>query len=144
MLMQYSPVRSMWDRPLAGASLFDDVFENFFNLTRSVSAGPRFVSRETDDGWVMTAEAPGVSSDDLGIVIEDGVLTIRGERRLEEPEGYRALRRERSALRFARSFTLSDRMDGDNVEATLENGLLTLRIPRRPETKPRQITITCS
>lgn len=141
LMRRYSPSLSMWDRPLSGSSLFDDVFENFFNLSRSASAGPRFVSRETEDGWILAADVPGLTNDDIQITVENGVLTISGERKIEAPEGYQVLRRERIPLRFSRSFTLSDRMDGDNAEAKLENGLLTLRIPHRPESKPRQIAV---
>jgi HSP20 family protein len=60
------------------------------------------------------------------------------------PEGYRAIRRERTPLKFTRSFKLAKELDLDAVEAKLEHGVLTLSIPRRPETMPRQIEIKVS
>ncbi len=136
-----SPYRSMWERPLLGPSLFDDVIESFFNVARSTATGPRFVSREAEDGYLLIAEVPGMSDKDIHISVEDGVLTVSGERKIEEIEGYRPLSRERDGLRFSRSFSLSEQMDGERIEARMEHGVLTLKIPRQPQAEPRMIPI---
>lgn len=142
MLMRwYSPGMSMLDGPLLGSSLVDDVFGNFFNATRSVAAGPRFVTKEESEGHVLSAEVPGLSRDELQITVDKGVLTVAGRREMEIPEGYQVLRRERVPVSFSKSFRLSDDMDGSKIDARLESGLLTIHIPRRPEAQPRQIEI---
>jgi HSP20 family protein len=133
-----------WSRPLFRPSLFDDVFENFFSPARSVSAGPRFTTEDRKSDVLLTAEVPGLSREDIQISFESGALTISGERKLEAPEGYRAHTRERMPFRFSRTFDVSEEMEMEKAEAKIENGLLTLTIPLRPQTQPRQIPIKAS
>jgi HSP20 family protein len=133
-----------WQRPLFRSSLFDDVFENFFAQARSVSAGPRLTSYDHGGEVVLRAEVPGMSEKDIQISCENDVVTILGERRIEVPEGYQPRIRERSAMRFSRSFTVPPECDLEKAEARIENGLLTMTIPKRPEVQPRQIPIKAS
>ena len=138
-----TPTYSMvpWARPLFRSTLFDDVFDNFFAQARSVSAGPRFTSQDHGNEVVLRAEVPGLSDKDIQISFENGALTISGERQLDVPEGFQAHIRERMPMRFSRTFSLSSQMDVGKAEAKIENGELTLTIPRRPEAQPRQIPI---
>lgn len=96
-----------------------------------------------DDGsqFVLRADVPGLSENDFQISLANSTLTLRGERKLEVPEGYSAHRRERSAYRFAKSYELPARVDGDKVTATLKNGVLTLTLPKAAEAQPRQISV---
>ncbi|MBN1652882.1 MAG: Hsp20/alpha crystallin family protein [Deltaproteobacteria bacterium] len=89
----------------------------------------------------LRAELPGFSEKDLNITIEQGSLTIRGERKIEVPEGYAAHRQERGAMQFARSFTLPSLIDTSKVEAVLKNGILELTMPKAEEARPREIQV---
>jgi HSP20 family protein len=133
-----------WSRPLFRSSLFDDVFESFFVQARSVSAGPRFSFHDGGAEVVLRAEVPGFSDQNVQISCENGALTIRGERWMEAPDGYQARTRERMPFRFTRTFNLAHELDIEQTDAKIENGVLTLRIPRRPEAQPRQIPINVS
>jgi HSP20 family protein len=96
----------------------------------------------TPDAFLLKAEVPGLSADDVDIEVHENVLTLRGERKLEhkdEREGYRRIERRYGS--FARSFMLPDGVHADAIEATLENGVLTLRIPRAVEAQPRRIAV---
>lgn len=122
-------------------SLFDALFDGVTNRPFNAYVGPRFELSENDDDFALTADLPGIDAGDLELTVEDGVLTVKGERDLSLPEGYEARRQERSSLRFERSIELGDRVDAEGVEAKLEDGVLTVTLPKRPETKPKKIAI---
>jgi HSP20 family protein len=96
-----------------------------------------------DDGnqFVLHADVPGLSEDDFQISLAGNTLTLRGERKLEVPEGYSAHRRERSPYRFAKSYELPARVDAEKVTATLKHGVLTLTLPKAAEAQARQISV---
>ena len=97
---------------------------------------------EADDHFVLKADLPGLSEDDVAIEVQDGALTISGERKAERSESDRGWYRvERSFGRFSRSLTLPDGVDPDRIEATFDRGVLTLHIPKPEERKPRRIQI---
>lgn len=133
-----------WNRPLFRPTLFDDVVESFFAQMRSVSAGPRFAAHDGEAMLVLRAEVPGLSNQDIQISCEKGTLTISGERKMEAPDGYQVRTRERMPFRFSRSFNLSPDVDVEKADAKIQDGVLTLVIPRRPEAQPRQIPINKS
>jgi len=97
---------------------------------------------EDDDRYVITVEVPGTKSEDVTIEVHGNILTIRGEKR-NEREGEKEHRRwvERTYGTFSRSFTLADNADTDQVKATFENGVLTIEVPKREESKPKVISI---
>jgi HSP20 family protein len=109
-------------------------------VTRAV--WPRVSLSDNGQQLELRAELPGFSDKDIHITVEQGSLTIRGERKPEAPEGYSVHRQERSAMRFARSFTLPSPVDTAKVEATLSNGILLLKMPKAEEARPREIQIT--
>ncbi len=97
---------------------------------------------EDNEGLVLTCELPGVDPKVVDVRVEDGVLTLKGERKMEKEdrkENY--LRIERSYGSFTRSFTLPSTVDQDKVKAEFKNGLLRLSIPKREESKPRSIKV---
>lgn len=97
---------------------------------------------ENDDEYVITAELPGAKRDDVTVEVHEGVLTLRGEKKSEREEKKDQARYvERS---FSRSFTLPSNADGEKLAASFQDGVLTLRIPKREEAKPRVINIQSS
>jgi HSP20 family protein len=97
---------------------------------------------ETDDRYQVSAEVPGVKKDDLTLEVQEGVLTLRGEKKQErEDENEKGRRLERVYGAFTRSFSLPADADPDHIEASFKDGVLTVRIPKRPEAKPAQVAI---
>ena len=133
-----------WTRPLFRPALFDDVVESFFAQMRDVSAGPRFAAHDGGTTLVLCAEVPGLSDQDVQISCDNGTLTISGERKMEAPDGYQLRTRERMPFRFSRSLALSPDLDVEKADAKIQDGVLTLVIPRRAEAQPRQIPIKVS
>jgi HSP20 family protein len=97
---------------------------------------------ESGDDFVLKADLPGLSEEDVTIELEDSTLTISGERKAEhqaEGEGY--YRVERSTGSFSRSLTLPKGVDPEAVSARFDRGVLEVRIPKPAERKPRRISI---
>jgi HSP20 family protein len=98
---------------------------------------------ETPDHYVLRADLPGLSDEDVNIQLEDNVLTISGERQTQHDqheEGY--YRIERAFGSFARSLTLPDGVDPDRVQAHFDRGVLEISIPKPEQKKPRQVQIS--
>jgi HSP20 family molecular chaperone IbpA len=105
---------------------------------------PAVSVEEVGDNLVLTAELPGMNEADISIELEDGVLTISGEKNevaTEENEERRHIVRERRFGAFSRSFTLPRTVDGANISAAFENGVLSVTLPKAPEAKSRKIEI---
>jgi HSP20 family protein len=95
-----------------------------------------------EEGSVVTAELPGVAPEDIDLSVEDDTLTLRGTRKADElEEGNTYHRRERGTGAFARTVQLPFRVEGENVEATFEKGILSISLPRAEEDKPKKIAI---
>lgn len=124
-------------------------FVEFDALTREIEAAlqrntpdaTRLDVREDDAAYVLAAELPGLNAEALKLDVHDRVLTIDAERAIEGPKGYAARHRERTSYRFARTFTLPDNVDAAAISAKLENGALTVTLPKRPAQEPRRITV---
>lgn len=107
---------------------------------------PALDVKENADSYIVALEVPGIAQDDLNISLENNVLTIRGQKlqKHEENEGAAGelVRRvERAFGSFARSVTLPRSVEGGNVSASLNNGVLQIELPKEEQAKPRQITI---
>lgn len=99
--------------------------------------------KETDEAFVLIAELPGLSKKDIHITLEDGVLTLAGERRFEKEENKDNYHRiERAYGSFNRSFSLGGGVEADKVQAAFKDGVLTVSVPKAAETRPRQIEIS--
>ena len=98
--------------------------------------------QETDEKFVLTADLPGVNPDAIEVTMEDGVLTIQGERETttkEIDQGYQ--RFERVTGKFLRKFTLPDTANGESISATTSGGVLAVTIPKQEKVKPRRIAV---
>ena len=98
---------------------------------------------ESAEGYVLTAEIPGVAPDSIDVSIEGSTVTLSGERKIEYAagEGTAVHRRERQTGNFRRGFELPSEIDVGSSKATHKNGVLTLNLPKSPASKPRQITV---
>jgi len=97
---------------------------------------------ELEDDFLLTAEIPGTQADDLDLTVANGVLTLRGERK--NPAGIpdeKFRRQERFRGNWQRAVTLPERIQEDKLTAQFNNGLLTIRLPKVNEIKPRQIPV---
>lgn len=99
---------------------------------------------EQDGGFVWTADLPGVSREDLKVTVENGVLTVEARRAETSVDGRTARHRERRGFDVRRSVELPESVDTDGIAATIEHGVLTLKLPQKPETRPRTIAIKAS
>lgn len=103
---------------------------------------PRVDIKEEDERFVIFADIPGVDPKDIEIHMDKGILSIRGERKVESQEaGARYSRIERHHGMFYRRFALPDSADADGISAHGRNGVLEIRIPKKPETTPRRIAV---
>ncbi len=96
---------------------------------------------EDDMGITVVADMPGVSRDRLEVQVDSDSLSIQGEADIVVPEAMDALYADIRTARYQRNFSLSRELDGENIEAHLQDGVLTLRIPKRAEHKPRKIEV---
>jgi len=128
----------------------DRLFNDFY---RSVSKGeegfdsvyPLMDVKETKDEFVITAEIPGVSKDDVKISIVNNQLTIKGEKKCEKKENDEKYHRvERAYGSFQRSFTLPNLVDSNKIKASFKDGVLTVILPKKEEVKPKEISISVS
>lgn len=103
---------------------------------------PAIDAFRTEEALVVQVELPGMQAENVDIQVQDGVLTISGERRPSGDVPEEAwVRRERAVGQFERSFTLPEGTDPDRITASFEHGILEIAIPHPPEQKPRRIQI---
>ena len=146
-ITRFDPFREMLTLRQAMDRLFEDSIVSPASLPaldggNGVSVNPPLDVHETADDLVVTVALPGIKPEDVGITITGHTLQIRGEFKADattKREDY--LHRERRFGAFSRQLELPVRVKGDAAEATFENGVLTLRIPKAEEVKPRQIEI---
>jgi HSP20 family protein len=124
----------------------DSLFDRFFNRTgderSSAVWAPQTDLVETDEDVQLRLDVPGMSKEDIDINLQNGTLTVSGERtseRTDEGEDY--VRVERAFGNFHRTFTLPDAVDHENIEATYEDGVLSINVPKTEESTRRQIEI---
>lgn len=109
---------------------------------RAPSFVPTFEVRETKDAYVFKADLPGIREEDLELSLTGNRLTVSGKREEEKhDEDDRYYAYERSYGSFSRSFTLPEGVDVEHAQAELNNGVLTVRIAKRPEVQPRRIEV---
>jgi len=116
------------------------LFNNFFEPAGTVFVPPLDVF-ETQEGYTLTLELPGLSSKDVAVECEKGELVIRGEKKWEAPKGSEVVRAERVLGTFERRITLSDLTDETKITASMKDGVLSIHLPKKPEAKPRTIQI---
>jgi len=109
--------------------------------TYSSSAWPRINLYDGGSNLVLKADVPGLSEKDVHVTLNESGLSISGERKLAPPEGYSAHRQERSSFGFSRSLTLPCKVNPEQTQASVKNGVLTVTLAKAPEAQPRQIAV---
>ncbi len=138
-----------WD-PFRNFSAFQDQFNRMVESSLKASPdnsalttwAPAVDIYETENDLVLKADLPEVAEKDIDIRVENNMLTIRGERKFEESvkeDNY--LRVERAYGSFSRSFSLPTTVDTESIKANYKNGVLTVELPKRAESKPKQVKI---
>jgi HSP20 family molecular chaperone IbpA len=97
---------------------------------------------ETEDGLTLVMEMPGVVRESLDVSLEDGVLTVEGRLDFSKYEGLEPVYTEYNVGHYARSFSLSDKVDQENIAAKIEDGVLTLTLPKAQAARPRRIAVS--
>ena len=120
-------------------------FNGFTNGDTAVDAKesmrlPRTNIEETDDSFVFSMEMPGLTKKDVQVALENDVLLIKGER-TEKAEEKNLLRREIRSTKFERSFKIGDTVEQDKIKAKMENGLLSVTLPKKPEKVGRKVDV---
>jgi HSP20 family protein len=144
-IVRWEPIREL-------SSLQSDMNRFFDAMFQTPASGggqaaplrwtPAMDLAETEDAFVLRADLPGVSQEDVSIELEDTVLTVSGERKSDhEHKGEGYYRVERASGTFSRSLTLPKGIDPEAVTAGFEKGVLEVRVPKPEQRKPRKITI---
>ncbi len=135
---------SLLVRPQAFSSDIDRVFNTLFNGEQAKGQRwtPAMDLLEADDHYTLKADLPGVSEEAVSIEVSDGVLRLSGERELDQEQSGRGwFRIERSFGTFSRSLTLPDGVDADEISASCDLGVLSVRIPKPTQRQPKRIEI---
>jgi len=142
-LIRWNPLRDMMRMRSEIDRMFDDAFNApLAEWSEETNWGLPLDVAENDDAFVVKASVPGMNPEDLEITLTDNTLTIKGEVKADETideERYHV--RERRYGRFTRSLSLPVPVESDDVDATYENGILTLNIPKAEMVKPKRISI---
>lgn len=140
-----------WD-PFRELEDMHNRLSSFFNRSPARTEGKEAITvadwaplvdiTENDHAYIIKAELPEVAKDDVKVAVENGVLTISGERKHEKEEKGRKYHRvERAYGSFARGFTLPEDADADNVSASHKDGMLTVSVGKSAKARPRQIEV---
>ncbi|MBT8149396.1 MAG: Hsp20/alpha crystallin family protein [Pseudomonadales bacterium] len=142
------PARNSWQDPFFG-DIFSRAFGNNAYAENTAEADAQYLSphtdiHESDTGYTLLVDLPGVNKDAIEVDINEGVLTVSAQRsRLELPEGSTAQRQERPLGLFYRQFSVGDGIDDTAISAQYAAGVLTLTLPKQhePEASARRIEI---
>jgi HSP20 family protein len=120
--------------------MFSDLYGEAFS--RSAWVPPVDIFETPEHEVVLKAELPEIKREDISVTFENGVLTLKGERKFEQEtskENYHRVERRHGS--FSRSFTLPNTVDASRISAAYKDGVLTIRLPQREEAKPKQIDV---
>jgi HSP20 family protein len=127
---------------------FARLFENFLNDAQGEEVSnrnwvPPVDIQETEEGYRLQAELPGLTKEDIDITLENNVLRLAGERKFERDARKESFHRvERTYGTFSRAFALPQQVNAEGVQAGFENGVLTILVPKAEQAKPRKISIS--
>ena len=132
--------------------MLETVFDDFYRLNREFNRlfGVRHQRRdywpetniyENQNEYMIVSKLPGVKKEDLSLSVKDNAIKISGKRESEKENKINYHLKERREGEFERNFLLHEKIEADKIEAELKNGILLVKIPKSPETKPKTIEI---
>jgi HSP20 family protein len=140
-LIRYTPLPEQEDFP-AGLRLLQDTMSRLLSEPSSRPWSPAVDIFETENELVLKADVPQMELKDIDLQLENGTLTLRGERRFEQEQNGRGYHRlERGYGSFVRAFTLPDTVDADKVKAEYKGGVLTVTLSKKEVAKPKTIRV---
>ncbi|HUJ80754.1 MAG TPA: Hsp20/alpha crystallin family protein [Candidatus Acidoferrales bacterium] len=141
-VIRWEPFRNVNSLQEQFSRLFDTSFPGRSSESDLTTWAPAVDIQETENELVLKADLPGIEEKDIDVRIENNTLTIRGERKFEKQvneDNY--LRVERSYGSFSRSFSLPNTINTEAIHAEYKNGVLTVQMPKRAESKPKQVKV---
>ena len=141
---ELEPWPSFFERSLSGRfpRLLDDLLRDWPGAQRAQAFLPAMDVSDDEERYTISVELPGMRREDVQVELQEGMVTISGEKKSEREEKKEKRRYvERSFGSFSRSFPLPPDADGEHLDASFEDGVLTIRIPKLEEAKPRTIAI---
>ncbi len=142
MLNALEPFRELTTLQERLNKVFDDMFPGALKSRETNEWIPAVDIYETNDAINIEVEAPGMKQEDIKINLENNTLTIYGERKFEKKEENKNYyRMERSYGSFSRSFLLPENVNVEGIKAKYKDGVLTITLPKKPESKPKEIPI---
>jgi len=145
-IVKYSPFADVEEFP-TGLRVFQDSINRLFSEDGGKTRpwAPAVDIMETENELVLKADIPGVELKDIDIQLENGTLTLKGERKYEKEEKNKGFHRmERSYGSFVRYFTVPETVDAEHVHANYEAGVLTVTLPKKEVAKPKTIKVQIS
>jgi len=133
----FEALRREMDRLFSG-------YERSFDAGLDQAAAPALCLQDNGDSLVLSADLPGLSPKDLDLSITGDTVVLKGERKVQVPDGYSVHRQERGSYSFQRAYRLPSKVEADKAQASLKNGVLTVTLPKAAEAKPRSITVKAS
>jgi HSP20 family protein len=141
-LTRRTPNHTLRDLQREVDSIFDQFFGRGEDDETSAVWAPRTDLSETDEAFRIRLDVPGMKKEDITVNLQNNTLTVSGERTSERTyEGEEYVRVERAFGNFHRTFTLPDAVDQENVEASYEDGVLTINVPKTETSTRRQIEV---
>lgn len=127
--------------------LLQSIGNGFSNFTNRASSLPCVDIKQTDDAYLLDMELPGLDEKDIDVSLHDHTLTISSKHEenkedKKEEDGVQYLIKERSSRSFTRRFSLPEDIDTDKINANFSKGILEVKIPRKPDSKPRTINVS--
>jgi len=129
--------------PFQGLRFFEDAVTRLMSEPRASRPwSPAVDILETEDSLTLKADLPEVKTDEIDVRVENGTLTLKGTRKFEKDETVKGYHRiERSYGDFVRSFAVPSSVETDKVDAQYKNGVLTITLPKKETSKPRQVKV---
>ena len=142
-IVKYNPFSPEFDEFPAGMRVFQDSLSRLFSEPSNARPwSPAVDIVETENELVLKADLPEVDPKNVGIQIENGTLTLRGERKFQEQKNGKGYHRiERAYGAFVRAFSLPDTVEAEKVKADYKQGVLTVTLPKKEIAKPRTVNV---
>src|SRR5438270_7978470 len=144
-VMKYNPFNTETEDFPTGLRVFQDSLSRLLSEPTSRPWSPPVDIFETENELVLKADVPDVDPKHVGIQMENGTLTLKGERKFDEQRNGRGFHRiERGYGSFVRAFSLPETVDPDKVKADYKNGVLTVTLPKKEVAKPKTVNVQIS